>query len=45
LSLTFPGHDPQFEDEKILFVAHMDSTSGQELLLAPGADDNASGTS
>jgi leucyl aminopeptidase len=42
--LTFPGHDPQFENERILFIAHMDSTSEQELLLAPGADDNASGT-
>lgn len=42
--LTFPGNDPEFEGERILFIAHMDSTSEQELLLAPGADDNASGT-
>jgi leucyl aminopeptidase len=42
--LTFPGYDPEFEHERVLFVAHMDSTSEQELLFAPGADDNASGT-
>jgi len=42
--LTFKGDDPQLKNEKVLFVAHMDSQSEQELLLAPGADDNASGT-
>lgn len=42
--LTFPGYDPDLKNERVLLVAHMDSTSEQELLLAPGADDNASGT-
>lgn len=43
LILTFPGDDPSLEDERVLLVAHLDSTSGQELELAPGADDNGSG--
>lgn len=43
LILTFPGEDPTLQDERVLLVAHMDSTSGQEGELAPGADDNASG--
>ena len=42
--LTFPGKDPDLNHERVLLVAHMDSTSERELLLAPGADDNASGT-
>ena len=42
--LTLPGHDPNLKNERVLLIAHMDSTSEQELLLAPGADDNASGT-
>lgn len=42
--LTFPGYDPDLNHERVLFVAHMDSTSEQELISAPGADDNASGT-
>ncbi len=43
LILTFAGEDPHLRDERILMVAHLDSTSGQEKVLAPGADDNASG--
>jgi leucyl aminopeptidase len=45
LILTFQGSDPILKDERILLVAHLDSTSNQELTLAPGADDNASGSS
>ncbi len=41
--LTFNGYDPVLKNERVLFIAHMDSQSEQELLLAPGADDNASG--
>ena len=43
LILTFPGQDPTLQEERVLLVAHLDSTSGQERELAPGADDNASG--
>ncbi len=43
LILTFPGADPDLADERVLLVAHLDSTSNQETTLAPGADDNASG--
>jgi hypothetical protein len=43
LILTFPGEGPSLKDERVLLVAHLDSTSEQELELAPGADDNASG--
>lgn len=42
--LTFPGQDPRLKEERVLLVAHFDSTSDQECTLAPGADDNASGT-
>ncbi len=42
--LTFQGSDPLLKDEKVLMVAHLDSTSDQETTLAPGADDNASGS-
>jgi leucyl aminopeptidase len=42
--LSFQGDDPKLKDEHVLFVAHMDSTSDNEYLIAPGADDNASGT-
>ncbi len=35
--LTQPG-------QKVVVVAHYDSTSGQPRVLAPGADDNGSGT-
>jgi leucyl aminopeptidase len=42
--LTFPGDDPVLKKERVLLVAHMDSRSEQEYLLAPGADDNASGS-
>ena len=44
LILTFPGSDPQLQNERVLMVAHLDSISDQELTLAPGADDNASGS-
>lgn len=43
LILTFPGSDPQHQSEQVLLVAHLDSISPQELTLAPGADDNATG--
>ena len=43
LILTFSGEDPRLRNERILMVAHLDSTSGQKMILAPGADDNASG--
>lgn len=43
LILTFPGDEPSLKRERVLLVAHLDSTSDQELVLAPGADDNASG--
>ena len=43
LILTFPGTDPLLREEKVLMVAHLDSISDQETILAPGADDNASG--
>ena len=44
LILTFPGSDPMLQNERVLMVAHLDSISDEELTLAPGADDNASGT-
>jgi len=44
LILTFPGSDPDLKDERVLLVAHLDSTSEKETTLAPGADDNASGS-
>lgn len=43
LILTFPGSDPALKDERVLLIAHLDSTSDQERTLAPGADDNGSG--
>lgn len=43
LILTFRGSDPDLAEERVLMVAHLDSTSDQERTLAPGADDNASG--
>ena len=43
LILTLPGSDPELSKERVLLVAHLDSTSDQEHTLAPGADDNASG--
>lgn len=42
--LSFPGEDPNLKNERVLLVAHMDSISDQENSIAPGADDNASGT-
>lgn len=42
--LSFPGDDPDLKNERVLFVAHMDSFSDNEYVIAPGADDNASGT-
>jgi len=44
LILTFPGEDPALKDERVLLVAHLDSTSDQETRLAPGADDNGTGS-
>ena len=44
LVLTLPGSDPALADERVLLVAHLDSTSNQEQNLAPGADDNATGS-
>jgi len=44
LVLTLPGSDPERQDERVLLVAHLDSTSDQERSQAPGADDNASGS-
>jgi len=43
LILTFPGSSLDSEQQRVLLVAHLDSTSDQEQILAPGADDNASG--
>jgi leucyl aminopeptidase len=43
LILTFPGSDPDLKNERVLLVAHLDSTSDHPDTLAPGADDNASG--
>lgn len=43
LILTFPGSHPTLKSERVLLVAHLDSISDQETVLAPGADDNASG--
>ena len=43
LILTFPGTDPELKNERVLLVAHLDSTSNQEESLAPGADDNGTG--
>lgn len=43
LILTFPGVDPTLQDERVLLVAHLDSISENPSVLAPGADDNASG--
>jgi leucyl aminopeptidase len=44
LVLTFPGEDPDLRDERVLLVAHLDSISEQETTLAPGADDNGTGS-
>ncbi len=44
LILTLPGSDPDLMSERVLMVAHLDSMSDQEQQLAPGADDNGSGT-
>ena len=44
LILTFPGVDPDLQHERVLLVAHLDSTSDQEQTLAPGADDNGTGS-
>lgn len=44
LILTLPGSDPDRQDERVLLVAHLDSTSDQERSQAPGADDNGSGS-
>lgn len=44
LILTLPGADPELQNERVLLVAHLDSTSDQEQTLAPGADDNATGS-
>jgi hypothetical protein len=44
LILTFPGADPDLKNERILLVAHLDSISDQEQTLAPGADDNGTGS-
>ena len=40
---TLPGHSSP--EQEVIVCAHYDSTSNQPLTLAPGADDNASGTS
>jgi leucyl aminopeptidase len=42
LILTLPGNGPA-KDERVLLAAHLDSISGNPSVLAPGADDNASG--
>jgi leucyl aminopeptidase len=44
LILTLPGEDPDLKDERVLLVAHLDSISEQETTLAPGADDNGTGS-
>ena len=44
LILSIPGSDPDLAGERGLLVAQLDSTSGQERTLAPGADDNGSGS-
>ena len=44
LVLTLPGEDPDLMDERVLLVAHLDSISDQETTLAPGADDNGTGS-
>lgn len=44
LILTFPGSNPDLMDERVLMVAHLDSISPQEMSLAPGADDNGTGS-
>ena len=44
LILTLHGSDPEREEERVLLVAHLDSTSDQERSQAPGADDNGSGS-
>ena len=44
LILTLPGEDPALMDERVLMVAHLDSTSDLETQLAPGADDNGTGS-
>jgi leucyl aminopeptidase len=43
LILTLPGSDPAHQAERVLMVAHLDSISEEEMELAPGADDNATG--
>ncbi|MFN2305177.1 MAG: M28 family metallopeptidase [Anaerolineales bacterium] len=43
LILTIPGKDPALKKDRVLLIAHLDSTSNQEQNFAPGADDNASG--
>jgi leucyl aminopeptidase len=44
LILTIHGTNPDLHQEKVLMVAHLDSISGKETVLAPGADDNATGS-
>lgn len=44
LILTLPGENPALMDERVLMVAHLDSTSNLETQLAPGADDNGTGS-
>jgi leucyl aminopeptidase len=40
--VTIPGHGPN-ADEIVLMTAHMDSTSDNRNVYAPGAEDNGSG--
>ncbi len=44
LILTIPGSNPDLMDERVMMVAHLDSISDQEQQLAPGADDNGTGS-
>ena len=43
LVITYPGFGPN-ANEVVVFSAHLDSTSTQSQTLAPGAEDNASGS-
>ena len=43
LVITYPGFGPN-ANQVVVFSAHLDSTSTQSQTLAPGAEDNASGS-
>lgn len=44
LIVVIPGSDPELAHEQVLMTAHLDSiTSPSPELIAPGADDNATG--